>query len=79
MTAVDAANRVGQWIRGTHPYTFRSGQWGRILALTISDGRWCYMVGWDDEVSDLWVVDDPDEPYEFDATPRHWAPNRQSI
>lgn len=65
-TVEEATERVGQRIRGTHPYTYRTGEWGKVLGLARHpSGHFCYMVGFDDEDHDVWVINDPDEPYEF--------------
>ena len=37
------------WIRGTHPYSYRSGQWAHLFSIQ-----------WDEEGKDLWVVEFPD-------------------
>lgn len=58
---------VGQSIRGTHRYAFRSGDWAVIRAVVPGEGRDCYLVEFPDGVTDFWVVNDPDEPYEFGA------------
>jgi hypothetical protein len=63
-----ASERIGQQIRATHPYGYRCGEWGRILGVTATRDRVCYMVAWDDEDHDLWPVEDPDDPYEFGGT-----------
>jgi len=61
----------GTHIRAMHPYAFRSGEWARIKGtamLPVKDGepdRACYLVEFDDGVSDFWAVDDPDARYEF--------------
>lgn len=67
MSPLDGAERIGQHIRATHPYGFRVGRWGRVLGV-IQDGpngHPCYQVAFDDEVCDLWVIDDPSDHYEF--------------
>lgn len=51
---------IGDWFKSDHPWSFRSGRWGRILAVREVNGRLCWQVGWEDEVSDLVVIDDPD-------------------
>lgn len=52
-------------IRATHPYSFRSGQWARLVSVTSGPGRECYLVEFPDGVTDLWVVADPAAGYEF--------------
>ena len=57
-------------IRGTHPYTFRSGQWAEILTTAPNpEGSDCYIVRFPDGVTDFWCVEDPAEPYEFAPPP----------
>jgi hypothetical protein len=51
-------------IRGTHPYAFRSGEWASIAGVRRED-RDFYVVWFDDGAMDLWVVNDPSDPYEF--------------
>lgn len=65
--AGEAYSRVGQFIRSTHPYGFRVGTWGRVLGVVEDgpNGHPCYLVGFDDEVTDRWVIDDPSDHYEF--------------
>lgn len=63
----EAENRVGQMIRHTHPYGFRSGEWARVQYVVEARERECYLVEFADTVTDLWLVDDPDERYEFGA------------
>lgn len=57
--------RIGQEIRSTHPDGFRSGQWAKVLAVTTVTNRPCYVVMFPDRRTDLWVCDDPRDPYEF--------------
>ena len=62
------------WIRATHPYCFRSGQWARISGTTSLPGfpegdRDCYLVEFADGVTDFWAVDAPGHGYEFAVTP----------
>lgn len=68
----DVAVGVKQ-IRGTHPYSFRSGEWATILTIALTpvvgtNGRVvreCYLVQFDDGVKDYLPVVDPDAAYEF--------------
>ena len=53
------------WVRHTHPSGFRAGEWAAIRAIVPGDDRECYLVEFPDGVTDFWVVNDPDEPYEF--------------
>ncbi len=59
--------QIGQQIRGTHPYVFRSGDWATIRAVVPGDGRECYLVEFPDGVTDFWPVDDHAAGYEFKA------------
>lgn len=52
-------------IRATHPYGFRSGEWAKILTTVESRGRDCWLVQFDDGVTDWWIKDDPDYGYEY--------------
>lgn len=63
----DRTGQVGQKICGTHPYTFRSGEWATIRSVVPGDDRVCYLVEFPDGETDFWPVVDPNEPYEFGA------------
>jgi hypothetical protein len=54
------------FIRTTHPYGFRSGEWARLVMVVPARGRDCYLVEFPDLVTDLWVVDDAAGRYEFE-------------
>jgi len=54
-------------IRATHPYGFRSGQWAILRCVVPGPERDCYLVEFDDGVTDFWPVNDPSDPYEFRA------------
>jgi hypothetical protein len=57
-------------IRGTHPYTFRTGEWAEILTTAPDpEGKDCYVVRFLDGTTDYWRVRDPAEPYEFRTAP----------
>jgi hypothetical protein len=63
---------VGSRIRKTHRYGFRSGQWAVLRGTASLPGfpegdRDCYLVEFDDGVTDFWPVRDVDAGYEFDA------------
>ncbi len=69
--ALVARARQGE-IRSTHPYAFRSGEWGRITGVFKFDGRDCYRIQWPQwpqrnlETIDYWPVEDPsDDQREF--------------
>jgi len=62
-----ARSRVGQYIRGLHPYTFRSGQWAAITNAVWDPARQRYhwVLLWPDGQGDEWPVIDPAAEYEF--------------
>ena len=57
-------------IRAMHRYAFRSGEWATLkglASLPVREGepdRDCYLVEFDDGVTDFWPVDDADHGYE---------------
>lgn len=62
------------FIRSTHRYAFRNGEWARLrgtAALPVrGEDRPCYLVEFDDGVTDFWPVEDPGNPYEFSEAGR---------
>lgn len=48
------------FVRATHPYAFKSGQWGQIVG--EYEGNW--LIVWPDGTTDEWVIEDPDAGYE---------------
>lgn len=46
--------------RGTHQYSFRSGEWGEVINIKgfKGVGRWCYVVQYKDGVIDYCAVVD---------------------
>lgn len=54
-------------IRATSPYGFRNGQWAEIVGIVWRNDRPCYQVRFVDDFMDVWVVNDPSDPYEFKA------------
>lgn len=60
-------------IRATHPYGFRCGEWARLITTIPANGRDCYLVEFEDGVTDIWVKDDFSDPYEF-SPPEHPRP-----
>lgn len=55
-----------QQIRTLHRYGFRSGQWATLLTTAPAPAKSdCYVVRFDDGVTDYWVVNDPDGQYEI--------------
>ena len=63
-----AEARVGQQIRATHPYAFRSGQWGSIVMMAPLSERECWLITWPEGDTDFWPTTDPDAGYEFRPT-----------
>jgi len=60
-------NRIGPraQIRGTHQYSFRSGQWADLVALVWFNDRPCYEVRFEDGYVDEWPIIDSSDPYEI--------------
>lgn len=65
----DPRDQVGRWIRSCHPATYKSGQWGLIVAIVPARDRDCFLISWPDRMTDLWAVTDPDAAYEFADQP----------
>lgn len=57
------------YIRSTHPYGYRSGEWAEILTVAPSPERDCYVVRFLDGATDFWPVNDPSDAYEFAERP----------
>lgn len=56
------------FVRQTHPYGFRSGQWAQIVGVDESVyGRPCFLVVFPDGATDGWPCVDPSAGYEFAA------------
>ena len=58
------------YIRATHHYSFRSGQWARITGVVYATPkgyptRPCYTIRFIDGKTDEWPIDDPQAGYEF--------------
>ena len=59
-----------RFIRGTHRYQFRSGEWAEILMTVPNpEGKDCYVVRFADGKTDWWLVHDAADPYEFSDDP----------
>lgn len=67
-------DRIGSYIRGTHPHMFRSGQWAIILDKVIvapkpgnesSPERFAWLIQFPDGVTDHWPTNDPAAGYEY--------------
>lgn len=67
---------VGWRIRSSHPNGFRHNRegadaWATVLAVVTTESkREAYVVRFDDGATDLWVVDDPSDPYLLAPAPR---------
>lgn len=66
------------YIRATHPYGFRSGQWAKVTGVRYlpkqsppreRPARAVYVVQFVDGFTDLWPIYDPSDPYEFSSYP----------
>lgn len=45
------------YYRGTHPYSFRSGEWAEVVDIMISN-RWCFVVQYTDgKIDTVPIVD----------------------
>lgn len=55
------------WIRCTHRYGFRPGEWAKLMRVQISEraSRPLFVVEFSDGVTDLWPVYDDLAGYEF--------------
>jgi len=53
------------FVRATHPYAYKSGEWGQIVGDVTRQGRLCWLIVWPDGRTDEWVADDPNAGYEF--------------
>lgn len=55
-------------IRSTHQYSFRSGEWARIVGVEVVSSRCCFVVEFIDGKRDSWVIEDAAAGYEFRPT-----------
>jgi hypothetical protein len=55
-----------EYVRGTNPFCFRSGQWARVIRTDTreTDGAPCWFVEFPDGATDIWPCDDPVAGYE---------------
>ena len=62
-------SRVGDLVRGTHPYCYRSGEWATIRMddRREMDGEPCWLVEFSDGATDVRVQNDPVAGYEFES------------
>lgn len=65
-----------QKIRSLHPYSFRSGEWAKLVCVVPGEDRDCYLVEFPDGVTDFWPVVDPANTYEF--RPADFGPTSES-
>jgi hypothetical protein len=62
----DGRTPTSPQIRTMHRYGFRSGEWADLLTTAPApDKSDCYVVRFEDGVTDYWVVNDPAGQYEF--------------
>lgn len=54
-----------QRIRSTHPCGFRRGEWAWLRGVVPGPDRSCYLVEFEDGVTDFWAVVDASDHYEF--------------
>ena len=47
------------WYKGTHRYSFRSGEWGEVIGMTYLE-RWCYIIQYANGVLDYAAIVDKD-------------------
>src|SRR5258705_11818014 len=52
-------------IRANHPWSFRSGEWAKIVDCRIMNNRACFHVRFQDGAEDDWVCFNAASPYEF--------------
>jgi hypothetical protein len=82
MTTTEPFANIGRHIRHTNSDGFRAHLpapdcWATVLAIvTTESGRDSYVVRFDDGVTDLWLVNDPSDPYAFEDIP---APARLDV
>lgn len=65
-----SVSRVGQEIRSSHPWAYRTGEWGLIVSaneICVHENlvRGCYQIRWPDGKTDDWAIADPVANYEF--------------
>ncbi len=53
------------YIRHTHPYGYRNGQWAEVFDVIIHTGRPCFVVRFIDNSFDIWPIYFDNEHYEF--------------
>lgn len=63
---VTPQGRIGQYIRGTHSWVFRTGEWALITDVVEYKDRACWSVQFRDSTTDLWPCDDALAGYEFE-------------
>lgn len=60
---------MSEYVRSSHPYAFRSGEWAEIIVECEARGRPCWLVKFEDGVTDILVQDDPVDEREFSHDP----------
>lgn len=56
---------AAKFVRSTHSYAYKSGEWGQIVGERERKGRRVWMIVWPDGATDEWAIDDPEADYEF--------------
>jgi len=60
-------------IRPTHPYSFRSGEWARIVTQVTLSERTCYLVEYRDGVTHWLPVVDEQARYDYWKSEQEWT------
>lgn len=77
-----SAGAIGWRITATHESGYRANRegsdaWATVLAVVMTElSRLAYVVRFDDGETDLWVVDDPSDPYVWCPPPDPEVPRR---
>ncbi|QYB00316.1 hypothetical protein I1A62_04595 (plasmid) [Rhodococcus sp. USK10] len=71
-TAAIAQNHIGQFVRRSNNYGFRTGQWAQIVMTIRSGGRDCWLVIYYDGETDVIPVDNPEDRYTFHTEAVDW-------
>lgn len=63
---------IGQEIRGTHPYAYRSGEWAKIVDIELTQvrgkTRWVWVMRWPDGAEDRSPIHNSGYDNEFRVT-----------
>lgn len=67
LTGEQAKENIGKYIMSSHRWAYKSGQWGKITDVEYIHKlyRDVYVICWDDDIVDLWPVNDDIANYEF--------------